>query len=75
MMFQITCWCFTYLGTNFTNFTQNEVINCVLSLSNSSVGYDNMPASIVKQLINVYVEHLVQLINLFIKGASPYELK
>ena len=40
-----------------------EVKSAISSLSNSAAGYDELPASIMKQLINYYAEPLTHLIN------------
>ena len=46
------------------------------SLKNSSAGYDGIPASIAKQLINSYIKPLSYLINKSISdGIFPTELK
>ena len=47
-----------------------------LYLSNSAAGYDEIPASIIKQLANYYAEPLTHLINQSILlGHFPKELK
>ena len=49
---------------------KNEIITVIYSLKNSSPGYDEMPASILKQCLDTY------LINLSInQGIFPDELK
>ena len=46
------------------------------SLKNSSPGYDEMPASILKQCIDTYIDPLTYLINVSInQGIFPSELK
>ena len=53
-----------------------EIISVISSLSNSAAGYDEIPASIMKQLIVYYVQPLTLLINKSIaQGKFPYELK
>ena len=56
--------------------TEAEVISFIKSLKNSSTGYDDVPASIAKQLINSYIKSLTDLINKsIVKGIFPSELK
>ena len=53
-----------------------EIISVISSLSNSASGYDEIPASIMKQLIVYYVQPLTLLINKSIaQGKFPDELK
>ena len=53
-----------------------EIISVISSLSNSAAGYDEIPASIMKQLIVYYVKPLTLLINKSIAhGKFPDELK
>ena len=53
-----------------------EIISVISSLSNSAAGYDEIPASIMKQLIVYYVQPLTLLINKSIaQGKFPDELK
>ena len=45
-------------------------------MKNSSPGYDEMPASILKQCIDTYIDPLTYLINVSInQGIFPSELK
>ena len=54
----------------------NEIQSVISSLSNSAEGYDEIPASIMKQLANYYAEPLTHLINKSIlQGHFPKELK
>ena len=54
----------------------DEVISVISSLPNSAAGYDEMPASIMKQLIDYYIEPLTYLINLSItQGIFPCEMQ
>ena len=53
-----------------------EIISVITSLSNSAAGYDEIPASIMKQLIVYYVQPLTSLINKSIaQGKVPNEFK
>ena len=53
-----------------------EIISVISSLSNSAAGYDEIPASIMKQLIVYYVQPLTLLINKSIaQGKFPDEFK
>ena len=55
---------------------ESEIISVIKSLKNSSAGYDGIPASIAKQLINSYIKPLSYLINKSISGGIfPTELK
>ena len=50
--------------------------NTILSLKNSSPGYDELPAYIAKQCINNYVMPLTYIINMsLMEGIFPSELK
>ena len=54
----------TFLLTiNINEINVNEIKSVIASLTNSAAGYDEMPASIMKQLINYYAEPLTYLIN------------
>ena len=54
----------------------DEIISVISSLSNSAAGYDEMPASITKQLVPCFVHPLTFLINKSIsQGTFPDELK
>ena len=53
----------------------NEIQSVISSLSNSAAGYDEIPASIMKQLANYCAEPLTHLINQSIlQGHFPKEL-
>ena len=53
-----------------------EIKSVISSFSNSAAGYDELPASIMKQLINYYAEPLTHLINQSIlQGLFPEEMK
>ena len=55
---------------------KNEIIPVVYSLKNSSPGYDEMTASILKQCSDTYIDPLTYLITLSInQGIFPDELK
>ena len=61
---------------NINEINVNEIKSVIASLTNSAAGYDEMPASIMKQLINNYAEPLTYLINQSIsQGIFPEELK
>ena len=54
----------------------SEIISVIKSLKISSAGYDGIPVSIAKQLINSYIKPLSYLINKSIsEGIFPTELK
>ena len=54
----------------------DEIISVISSLSNSAAGYDEMPASIMKQLVDYFLLPLTFLINKSIaQGTVPDELK
>ena len=56
--------------------TESEVTDILLSLNNSSAGYDEIPAHILKQNTILYIKPLTHLINSSInKGIFPDELK
>ena len=56
--------------------TESEVTDILLSLKNSSAGYDELPAHILKQNIVLYIKPLTHLVNTsIIKGIFPDELK
>ena len=58
------------------NLTVGDIINVISSLNNSSAGYDEMPASILKKCIDEYITSITYLVNLSIKqGTFPNELK
>ena len=53
-----------------------DLKNTILSLKNSSPGYDEFPAFIAKQCIDNYVVQLTYVINmLLVEGMFPSELK
>ena len=53
-----------------------DTTNTILSLKNSSPGYDELPAYIAKQCINNYVMPLTYIINMsLMEGIFPSELK
>ena len=53
-----------------------EIKSVESSFSNSAAGYDELPASVMKQLINYYAEPLTHLINQSIQqGLFPKEMK
>ena len=54
----------------------DEVRTIISAITNSASGYDELPASILKQCIDSYLESLTHLINLSISlGIVPDELK
>ena len=56
--------------------TMAEVRQTILSLKNSSAGWDDFPALVAKQSIESYIEPLTCLINRsFLEGIFPTELK
>ena len=56
--------------------TESEVTDILLSLKNSSAGYDEIPAHILKQNTILYIKPLTHLVNSSInKGIFPDELK
>ena len=58
------------------DITVGDIINVIYSLNNSSAGYDDMPASIMKKCIDEYITPLTYLINYSIRqGVFPDELK
>ena len=61
---------------NIYEINVNEIKSVIVPLTNSAAGYDDMPASIMKQLINYYAEPLTYLINQSIsQGIFQDELK
>ena len=55
--------------------SESEVVAAIKSLKNSSAGYDEVPARILKQNINIFIKPLTHLINSLIKeGIFPDEL-
>ena len=58
------------------DITTIEVINVISLLKNSSAGWDNIPAYVMKRCINVYIEPLTHIIDKsFKEGVYPPELK
>ena len=58
------------------DITVRYIINVISSLNNSSAGYDDMPASIMKKCIDEYITPLTYLINYSIRqGVFLDELK
>ena len=56
--------------------TVGDIINVISSLNNSSAGYDEMPASILKKCIDEYITPITYLVNLSIRqGTFQNELK
>ena len=56
--------------------SESEVVAAIKSLKNSSAGYDELPARILKQNINIFIKPLTHLINSSIKEVIfPDELK
>ena len=70
-----------YLQTNIKSIYIPEldkikIKSTISSINNSSSGYDELPASIMKQCIDSYIEPLTLLINKSIQqGVFPVELK
>ena len=55
---------------------KSEIESIISSINNSSAGYDELPASIMKQCIGSYIDPLIWLINQSIaQGVFPAELK
>ena len=56
--------------------TEHEIILVIKSLNNSSPGYDELPSSVMKQCLDLYITPLTYLINLSIcEGSFPDGLK
>ena len=56
--------------------TRNRVRNVIMSLKNSSAGYDELPPFVAKSCIDEYIEPLTHLINESLRtGICPSELK
>ena len=56
--------------------TVGDIINVIYSLNNSSAGYDEMCASILKKCIDEFITLITYLVNLSIRqGTFPNELK
>ena len=59
-----------------SNITEAEVTETIMDLNNSSPGYDEVPAIVMKQNIHALIKPLTYLINCSInKGIFPDELK
>ena len=57
-----------------TNF--HEITNIIMNLKNSSPGWDNINAHVVKQTYSSYIEPLLHILNLSLsQGYFPNELK
>ena len=52
------------------SLTVGDIINVISSLNNSSAGYDEMPASILKKCIDEYITPITYLVNLSIIPAG-----
>ena len=48
---------------NINEISVNEIQSVISSLSNSAASFDEIPSSILKQLVNYYAEPLTHLIN------------
>ena len=70
-----------YFQTNNNSFhipelNKDEIKSTISSINNSASGYDKLPASIMKQCIDSYIDPLTLLINQSIQqGVFPAELK
>ena len=59
-----------------TSLTVGDIINVLSSLNNSSAGYDELPASILKKCIDEYITPITYLVNLSIRqGTFPKKIK
>ncbi len=71
----------TFLSQNVNEidtpvFSIYDIEQIICSLNNSSPGYDNIPPSLAKQCVDLYIEPLTHLVNMSVKqGAFPTELK
>ena len=71
----------SYINTNIhsiyiPDISKNEIITVINTLKKSAPGNDEMPASILKQCIETYIDPLTYLVNLSInQGIFPGELK
>ena len=76
-----SCNPYDYMQSNvksmaIPNYNENDAPLVINYLNNSSPGWDNIPASIAKQVIHWYIKPLVFLINQsLIEGVFPDELK
>ena len=48
--------------------TEREVITIICSLTNSSPGWDNIPAKLLKPYIEEYIKPLIYIINKLVIG-------
>ena len=71
----------TYVNTNIYSMflptiLEEEITLVIKSLKNSSPGYDEIPAMMMKKCVESYIQPLTHLINLsFTMGIFPNELK
>ena len=54
--------CMSFLTIVIPDITVGAIINVISSLNNSSAGYDDMPASIIKKCIDEYITPLTYLL-------------
>ena len=43
--------------------SEEEITSAIFSINNSSPGYDDMPASVMKKCVHDYITHLTYLVN------------
>ena len=61
---------------NIPEIKTHEISTIISAIANSASGYDELPASILKQCIETYIEPLTYLINMSIaQGIFPDPLK
>ena len=66
----------TLNSISIPTINESEVVAATKSLKNSSAGYDEVPARILNQNINIFIKPLTHLVNSLIKkGIFPDELK
>ena len=72
----------SYISKSITNsiffepIIHEEVISIINSLRNSSPGWDNIPADIIKKTCNTFIAPLTYILNLaMLEGIFPDELK
>ena len=59
-----------------TPVTEEEIINIISSLKNSSAGWDEISAQIIKSTVHLFISPLTHVCNLsFLQGVFPRELK